>query len=535
MGMQLTTLQEAITQTFKIHSARQAIEVGPKEYAYDAVASLSYNIANTLGNCTESSSAFIAIFGYRSITAYTGILGALLSGYAYMPLSPRFPVERLHTMLWISGCNTMILSEECAEAFLSLGKVAKGLKILCPEPRERIRQLAKELPQHQFIFPEQFAMQPPKAPRIVRPQDPAYLLFTSGSTGIPKGVVVSHSNVCAYLSYTINRYGVTPEDRFSQMFDMTFDLSVHDIFVSLLSGACLCVVPESSLMAPAKFIKEKQLTMWFSVPSVAMFMSGMRMLKPDSFKSLRYSLFCGEALPAKSAEMWQKAAPNSILENLYGPTEATIAITNYRWDNEVSHHQCANGVVPIGWPFDNHSVRVVDQNGREVQKGSEGELCLSGPQVTSGYLNNSVETEKRFVIFENAPESVWYRTGDWVLQNKDGCLQFLGRVDDQIQVRGYRVELQEIDKVLREAAGVELAVCVPKITTPGSADAIFAFIEGNPDRFSTAEIFDTCKKRLPEYMMPEAIFFIEKMPLNDNGKINRKELAANEEYRKSRS
>ena len=162
---------------------------------------------------------------------------------------------------------------------------------------------------------------------------------------------IGHSSVRAYLRYTCDRYDVTEHDRFSQMFDATFDLSVHDMFVCWERGACLFSVPERATMAPAKFIRQHELTMWFSVPSVVALLSRMRLLTPGAFPSLRWSLFCGEPLPAVAAQAWQAAAPNSQVENLYGPTEATIAITHYRWQTDVSPGQCVNGVVPIGWPY----------------------------------------------------------------------------------------------------------------------------------------------------------------------------------------
>ncbi len=158
----------------------------------------------------------------------------------------------------------------------------------------------KRLPQHTFVFPDDDAPDPATLASRSRPEDPAYLLFTSGSTGKPKGVVVNHANVSAYLTYTLQRYQFTPNDRISQIFDLTFDLSVHDIFTCLLAGARFCVVPVKAVMAPAKFIREKELTVWFSVPSVAVFMGKMGMLKANAFPTLRWSLFCGEALPRNS-------------------------------------------------------------------------------------------------------------------------------------------------------------------------------------------------------------------------------------------
>jgi len=327
--------------------------------------------------------------------------------------------------------------------------------------------------------------------------------------------------VAHYLRYVSERYSISPDDRFSQMFDMTFDLSVHDMFVCWTNGACLCSVPQASLMAPARFIREKQLTVWFSVPSVIMLLQKMRMLKPASLPSLRLSLFCGEALLASWADAWQTAAPGSLLENLYGPTEATIAISHYRWKPGSSAH-CVNGIVPIGHIFSTQKGCIIDSDRKLVAAGAAGELCLAGSQVTGGYLNNPAKTREQFITLGEEGET-WYRTGDLVLEDEDGCLQYLGRLDNQVQVRGHRVELQEVDHVLREASKNDLSVAVAWPVDGGHAEAIYAFICGSES--DGDGIIDFCKRRLPEYMVPRRIFMIEEMPLNVNGKIDRGALA----------
>jgi amino acid adenylation domain-containing protein len=520
------TLTGKILDAFTKHEVRYALCIDGTYYKYSEVERYSLLIAKLIQCVNVTDCSFVGIFCYRSIHAYSGIFGTLLSGKAYMPLSPSFPTNRLQAMLSRSSCKVLVLSEECANAFYELAMVTQGLTVICPEPGDRITQLSKSLTNHAFVFPDEIT--PDFVENFcskVSPSDPAYLLFTSGSTGVPKGVVVSHKNVISYLSYTIRRYRVTNNDRISQMFDITFDLSVHDIFVSLLSGACLFIVPGSTLMAPAKFIKEKEITLWFSVPSVAMFLEKMRMLKPGSFPSLRYSLFCGEALPQRSAEAWQAASPNSVVENLYGPTEATIAITNYTWNPATSPDECVNGLVPIGWPFDVHQVRIIKaSNDTTLEKG---ELCLTGPQLTAGYLNAPEQTSEQFVTFDDS-HLVWYKTGDIVEQINSDCLVYLGRMDDQLQVRGYRVELQEVDIAIRQAAGTDLAVCVPMLLAPGQADSLIAVIQGQSFDLLTQKIIEHCRQLLPDYMVPSKVKFVDSMPLNANGKIDRQSLIERE-------
>ena len=303
---------------------------------------------------------------------------------------------------------------------------------------------------------------------------------------------------------------------------MTFDLSILEIFPCWSKGGCLCTVPKGSIMAPAKFIRDKALTVWISVPSVGLFMTKMRLMKPNAFPSLRYCLFCGEPLLATSAANWQAAAPNAIVENTYGPTEATVAITHFRWDSEKSQSRVKNGFVPIGWPFRDQMTCLVDPDLSLVSKGRQGELCLSGTQVTSGYFNNAAKTLSQFVRIPSLGDRVWYRTGDIVTEDEDGCMHYVGRVDNQVKILGYRVELQEIDFTLRKYSGTELLVAIPVTNREGHAESIVAFIcGGNNDK---ARILDQCRQSLPKYMVPRDILFIDEMPLNHNGKIDRSAL-----------
>ena len=500
------TLSKGLMISFSENASYTALDVDDQTYSYKQVAEMSYAMATVIRNLGKDASRFIGLFAHRSLSAYTGLAGILLAGHAYMPLNPKLPVERLEKMLDLSSCNTLILSEESVESFAKFSDALIGLTVICPTGGEKCRTLAMQKPQHRFIFPEYFPADVKHKAVDVSPETPAYLMFTSGSTGIPKGVVVTHANVCHYAEYTIQRYRVTHHDRISQAPDIAFDLSVHDIFVGLLSGACLCVVPEPSVIAPAKFIRDKRLTMWTSVPSVAVFMARMRILRPNSFPTIRVSLFCGEALPQKSAEAWQAAAPNSIIENLYGPTEATVAFTNYRWNPEQSPQECLNGIVPIGWPFEGNRVRIVDIWGQPVPANEPGELCLAGPQVTPGYLHDPDQTRQRYVTFADALGERWYRTGDLAMQNEAGCIFFLGRVDNQVQVRGYRVELLEIDQALRKAAGTDLAVSVPKMSKLGQVEAIYAFVQAREQEVSAKVILKTCRGQLLEHNSRESYF-----------------------------
>jgi len=515
-------LASSLVETFNRFKERPGIDVNNRCYTWGETAKLSGSVAQALEG-TEGE--YVSLFGYRSIEAYSGIFGIILAGKAYTPLNPKFPAERNRLMLTSSGAKQMVLAPECVESFRAIAGSVEELLVICHGEHKLFEGLDTEFPNHLFLFTEPvqeelFSL----APSNPEPDSdkPVYLLFTSGSTGAPKGVSVNGKNLKFYLNYTLNRYQINEFDKISQMFDLTFDLSVHDIFLAAMSGGCLCVVPERVLMGPAKYIREKELTLWFSVPAIVMFMSKFRMLKPDVFPSLRYSLFCGEALPAKSAELWQNAAPDSIVENLYGPTEATIAFTNYRWNSETSPAESINGVVPIGTAFDGLRTAILKDDRSLAEVGESGELLLGGDQVTDGYFQNRELTDEKFITLDD--DKRWYRTGDLVEEDSSGCLYFLGRIDDQIQVRGHRVELQEIDQVLREASGTELAVSIPVKGESGNIESIAGYLQLPDSQSLRKKILEHCRKSLANYMVPSDLQFIDTFPLNSNGKIDRKEL-----------
>lgn len=511
-------------QTLAEYPNRIALEVDDELYTYKQLGQMVLCISSAINQYEMQTVKMAAFLAYRSPVAYAAPLGILASGKGYVPLNPEFPTERSQTMLSLSGANVLVVGKECVDELKALLPLLdKDLTILFPDT-ETIDEIIDAYPNHHYIFSNDLIEKDGTlALPDVDPDDAAYLLFTSGSTGVPKGVPVSHRNVCSYVEYICDRYNIRENDRLSQTFDMTFDLSVHDMFVAWQRGACLCCVPKKFVMAPAKFIKEKQLTVWFSVPSVAMFMSRLHMLSEKAFPSLRLSLFCGEPLSGTLAEEWQKAAPKSTVENLYGPTEATIAISYYTWDSKASPDACVNGVVPIGFIFDTQECCVIDNKFDVVDAGEPGELCLSGTQVTNGYLNNPEKTKSQFINIPSQGDKKWYRTGDLVRQGDDGCLYYLGRIDNQVQILGHRVELQEVDNALRKASDTEMAISVAWPIKDGTAGGVVGFIAGK-NGFDQKAILDQCKDLLPDYMVPKKIHFVEAIPLNNNGKLDRKKL-----------
>jgi amino acid adenylation domain-containing protein len=502
---------------------RGAIDVAGREMTYQQLAYLARRLAATLQTGPVPGAVpLTAVFAYRSQTAYAAVLGVLMAGHGYVPLNRTFPVDRTRLMLERSMCRAMIVdagSEQQLEGLLC--GIAIPLVIICPD-RADVTELAAKFPAHRIIGANELADAEQWCRVDVAADSIAYLLFTSGSTGQPKGVMVSHANVLQYLDYVTKRYGFTSNDRVSQTFDITFDLSAHDMFVAWESGACLCCPTQKQLIKPGAFINDARLTVWFSVPSTAVFMRRFGVLKPGMYPGLRLSLFCGEALPVEIVRDWALAAPNSVIENIYGPTELTIGCTAYRWDNRKSPDECEQGIVPIGQPFDGMRALIVDEQLREVEAGRDGELLMTGPQLSLGYWQDGEKTRRAFVPVAGK-NGTYYRTGDRVRQPAPGKpLVYLGRLDNQIKVLGHRVELGEVEAAVRQVSGLEGVVALGWPTTESGADRIEVFLE--TDSFDTKALVSQLKAKLPVYMLPRDVLVLGRFPLNANGKYDRKAL-----------
>jgi D-alanine--poly(phosphoribitol) ligase subunit 1 len=349
--------------------------------------------------------------------------------------------------------------------------------------------------------------------------DIAYVMFTSGTTGRPKGVPVRIESLMEYLDVARKRFGVQPGDRVSHFFELTFDLSVHDVFVTLLGGATLVVIPPEQRMLPARFLREKEISHWFSVPSAAESLHRVGALRPEVFPHLRQTLFCGEPLHWSVTEAWQAAAPNSRIINLYGPTEATIAISYYVIPRRRPPSDDIYGIVPIGHVFEGQHGKIFS-TGEVGERPNRGELWLSGSQVISGYLDG----EDNHDAFVSSPDGVaWYRTGDAVEVDGDGLFHFVGRIDHQLKISGYRVEPAEIEDAIHRAfPGCR---CVVVRCDRGKRRGLVAAIickEGNAP--AASDVQEACAGSLPAYMIPAHVVELVSWPVNANGKIDRTEV-----------
>jgi amino acid adenylation domain-containing protein len=504
-------LVDLLASSASRHASNTALELGGTSLTYEQLWEQADEIAvQVLGSCQRP--ARVGLDASRSVGAYSGYIAAFRVGAAVVPISPSAPLDRVLDIVRRGALDIVMCDDGVSAATIKAITEAGVPCLVLGSAGENV-----DTPRSSVASVE--AARP-----AITGDDDAYIMFTSGSTGTPKGVPVTHGSLMTYLAHVIERYKIGPGTRVSQNFELTFDLSVFDIFAAFLSGATLVVPTRGELLLPVKYAKERQLTHWFSVPSLITHAIRTRKLAPDAMPDLRWSLFCGEALSQEQAEAWAGAAPASVVENLYGPTELTITCAEYRLlEDRADWPVTANGTVPIGHIMPGHDWIVL---GPDLERAPSGELCVRGPQRLRGYLDPR-DNDGRFVswvpgakakaynVGEALTPAHWYRTGDRV-ELLDGVLVHCGRLDRQVKLRGYRIELGEIEHVIRSAPGVESAAVVVLPSTDGGR--LVCVFSG--DESATGQLAGIVAARLPAYMHPAMFIHREALPLNNNGKTD---------------
>jgi D-alanine--poly(phosphoribitol) ligase subunit 1 len=478
-----------------------AVETGERQTSYKQLFDLTRAIREMIERSPVGSGP-VVVADDPGAGACATIAAAQALGRAYVPLSVSHPATRIQQILAAVEPALIVQSDWTANR---LADVLPGRYPLLTIS-QRLGNLS-------------WARSPEPTVNCASPigSDIAYVMFTSGTTGRPKGVPVRVESLMAYLKVATKRFGARPGDRVSHFFELTFDLSVHDIFVTLLGGGTLVVIPAEQRMFPARFLREKEISHWFSVPSAADSLHRVGTLRPGIFPHLQQTLFCGEPLRWPVAEAWQAAAPNSRVINLYGPTEATIAISYYVVPRRRSRLNDIYGIVPIGKVFEGQRGEIFG-GPEEGKQPNRGELRLSGSQVISGYLD---ARDGRDAFASGTDGVSWYRTGDAVQRGVDGLLHFVGRIDHQLKVSGYRVEPAEIEDAINR--GFPGCRSVVVLCDRGKRHGLVAAIVcGEGDVPTASAVREACASSLPSYMIPAHVVELASWPVNANGKIDRK-------------
>ncbi len=465
----------------------------------------------------------IALLLPKSTRAIVAMFASLKADCIYIPIDTTSPVSRIQRILQQCECR-LVLAERSTAGLLNelvklhafpesarLGWVDEGASLEAGAGAD-------------FCASDVESFSADAVDSKVTSNEPAHILFTSGSTGMPKGVVITHANVIHFVRWATAYFGMTSADRISGHPPLHFDLSTFDVYGTVASGAQIHLLPPELSLLPhklAEFIRDNELTQWFSVPWVLHQMAKFNAIRQNDFPSLKRLLWCGEKLPTPALVHWMQRLPHVTFDNLYGPTEATIASSYYRVP------RCPDDLtaeIPIGSPCRGELLLVLDELLRPVRPGETGDLYIGGVGLSPGYWRDAAKSEEVFRQnpYSSNPSDRIYKTGDLARIGPDGMVYLVGRSDSQIKSRGYRIELGEIEAAVHAVPGVRDAAVVALDSLDADEKWICCAYAPTPElEVSTLAVRARLTQTLPLYMLPQRWSVLDDLPRNANGKTDR--------------
>lgn len=488
-----------------------ALEDSCRTLTYHELLQRSMRLSDELEQAGIKNKDPVIILIPKSVDAVIGIVATTFCGGVYVPVDINSPIERLKAIFQKLGGAFIV----CSEATLSIASQLESDKkrIVClrsdnhrKNPDEDMQKLrARALGRIKNVID----------------QDPCYVIFTSGTTGVPKGVTISHRSVIDYIDWARSYYPIRKQHRLASQAPFYFDNSTLDLYLAFSTGASLHLPPEKIFYFPKmtiEYLNTKKITTVFWVPSVIVAIANSGILEKVRPKYLKHVLFAGEQMPVPQINTWVRALPGVLFSNLYGPTEITVDCTAYTFFDIYE-----GDLLPIGHPCRNTDVLILNDTGKECEVGELGELYVRGTSLSLGYWNDREKTNEAFVQnpLESRFRDIVYRTGDLVKKDDFGCIFFVGRRDSQVKVNGYRIELGEIEANSSKVAGIARSVAV----FDKKKSAIVLFVQPMDDVvIEIGALRHELRKFLPKYMMPNKILIVSTFPLNRSGKIDRLKL-----------
>jgi amino acid adenylation domain-containing protein len=518
----LHLIQDYVTRQAAQHPERAAINWKNQCVTYGELDSLTNRLAELLRESGTNPGDRIAFCIPKSPAAIVSMIATLKADCVYVPFDSDCPPARVAKVLdacrpkWLLGARqtARLIDQVIGENDIS------GVRVGCLD--EELISGNNFTAEFQFSDLEQFSDQPHAY--VNSSSDAAHILFTSGSTGVPKGVIITHEMVTAFVEWGVDYFEITADDRVSGHAPLHFDLSTFDIYGAFAAGAELFPVPPELNLLPhrlAGFIRDNELTQWFSVPSILNYLAKFDAVPEGDFPSLKRLMWCGEVLPVPTLIYLMQRLPGIPFTNLYGPTEATIASSYFTVPfcprNETEQ-------IPIGVPCEGEDLLVLDDQLQPVSVGEIGDLFIAGVGLSPGYWEDEEKTESIFLTHPTTGDRI-YRTGDLAREGEDGLVYFVGRADTQIKSRGYRIELGEIETGLAALPFLGESAVVA-IDTDGFENKLIccAFVPTDGADTDVRHIRKELAAHVPKYMIPTLWKSFDQLPKNANGKIDRPEL-----------
>jgi len=515
----ISTLPQLVDRTAEQKPDREAIRFLQQSLSYEQLALRSNSLANVLISEGVKRHDRIGIFMDKSLHTPVAMYGIMKAGAAYVPLDPSAPTERLALIL--RDCNIRVLITDKSKNRKLQGLREQGISLDCLVGFDNNNDLSSRSISWDTVFAEDSNY---VAGAKLIEKDLAYIIYTSGSTGIPKGIMHTHHSGLSFARWAAAEYGLESGDRLSNHAPLHFDLSIFDYFASAVAGASVVVIPEEYTKLPpsySKLIADQRVSVLFTVPFALIQLLLYGILDDRNFDALRWIIFGGEPFPTPHLRELMKKLPHVRFDNMYGPAEVN-GCTHYT----VESLSQSDESVPIGPVNDISDALVVNPEGEEVARGESGELLIRGPTMMQGYWGRPDLNRRAFYRRQitDCYDEVYYRTGDMVVQDPNGSFRFLGRKDRQIKVRGYRVELDEVESALASIDDVEESAAFAVPQEDGSQQIQVAVTLKNGKQHKDSDLLAYLKLRLPWYALPSALRVQEVFPRTTTGKIDRRKL-----------
>lgn len=513
VGMKSSSLIELVMQGAQVAPSKTAVWSSDRRVTFAELLDGAHRIATALADAGIKRGDRVAVWMDKTPACVQVVLGVMWAGAAYVPLDPRAPWRRCRTILEDCGVSALAVD---GPRISHLGDLLPGINL-----RLLLVDHASTPSESNTTSLRDVLQTPPRELPLPRSEDLAYILYTSGSTGIPKGVVHTHRSGLAFVEWVQQIYQITPHDLFSSHAPFHFDLSILDLYASLGSGASVRLISSLESMLPPYLVKgaaEWGITIWYSVPSILTAMLESGGLEEKGLGNVRALLFAGEVFPTPQLRRLRRALPDIRLSNLFGPTETNVC-TYYDVPRDVPEGRS----IPIGRACEHMETFVIDAEGNEVGVGVEGTLWVKGGNLMSGYWSSQGPLPG-LTLDPRGGSDLAYCTGDQVRLQADGNYEFLGRRDHMIKVRGFRVETGEIEAVLATHPDVIEAVVVAILDDAAGNRIMSTVVARSGESVDPGALRSFCAERLPIYMVPEQFEIVDSLPRTSTGKADRKVL-----------